>query len=147
MSDERLHLTLAFLGHRPEGDAAAAGRVLEALPSQAVRMRIGPALLLPSRAPRVLTASMEDLGGLMALQTAVADGLAEAAIYVPEERPFRPHVTVARLARGARPPRGRQPAAGPEPVEFAGECVSLFSSQPGAEGSRYTPLTRVPLGG
>ena len=45
-------------------------------------------------------------------------------IYEPEARPFRPHVTVARLRTGARPPRTL--AAAPEPLAFAGGAVDAL---------------------
>jgi 2'-5' RNA ligase len=143
--DEALHLTLAFLGQRPEEDVDVVRPVLEAAAGPAPSSRLGPALLLPPRRARVLCASVEDLDGeLAALQARVSAGLAEAGVYEPETRPFRPHATVARLRSGARSPRAAR-TPGPEPVEFAGEAVTLFRSRPQPGGARYEALARMPL--
>ena len=55
----------------------------------------------------MLTVAVDDpSGGLAAVQAEVAGALAAAGTFEPEARPFRPHVTVARLRKGARR-RGR----------------------------------------
>ncbi len=145
VADDALHLTLAFLGHRPEGDIAAAEAVLAGLPGAAPALRLGGALLLPPRRARVLCAVVDDLDGdLAALQAAASDGLARAGLYIPERRPFRPHATVARLRAGARAPRSVD--AAPEPARFAGAAVTLYRSRLGRQGARYEPLARRALG-
>lgn len=147
--DESLHLTLAFLGNRPEGDVETCAGVLRAaVAGEAPVLRLTQALLLPPRAARVLCADVEDRdGALAAVQAAVSEGLARAALYVPEKRPFRAHITVARLQRGARPPRRAEGLPAPEALEFRAECVTLFRSQLQARGSQYEPLVRVPFAG
>jgi RNA 2',3'-cyclic 3'-phosphodiesterase len=145
VTDDALHVTLAFLGHRPEEDVAAAETVLAGLPAAAPALRLGGALLLPPRRARVLCAVVEDLdGALAALQAAASDGLAAAGLYTPERRPFRPHATVARLRSGARPPRSV--GAAPDPVTLAGEAVTLYRSRLARQGARYEPLARRALG-
>jgi 2'-5' RNA ligase len=74
----------------------------------------------------------------------VSAGLADAGVYEPETRPFRAHATVARLRSGARPPRAAA-TAGPEPVAFHGEAVTLYRSSLRRGGAQYEPLARVPL--
>jgi 2'-5' RNA ligase len=64
--------------------------------------------------------------------------MAEAGLYELEARPFRPHVTVARLRPGARPPR--DVAASPERVAFRGGPVVLYRSHVRRGGARYEPL-------
>jgi RNA 2',3'-cyclic 3'-phosphodiesterase len=145
VGDDALHLTLAFLGHRPEDDVDAAGAVVAGLPGLAPPLRLAGAVLLPPRRARVLCAAVEDVeGALAALQAAASAGLQAAGLYTPERRPFRPHATVARLRAGARPPRSV--AAAPDPVAFAGAAVTLYQSRLGRAGARYEPLTRRPLG-
>ena len=65
-------------------------------------LALGGALWLAPRRPHVLTVAVEDAdGALAALQARVVEALAEAAGRdEPERRPFRPHVTVARVRRG-----------------------------------------------
>ena len=61
--DEALHLTLAFLGHRPEADVPKVVDVLRGAPMHAPRLALGAALALPPKRPRVLTAEVEDPHG------------------------------------------------------------------------------------
>ena len=144
--DAALHITLVFLGHRPPGESEAVAAVLRACAGPAADLALGPALLLPPRRARVLSAVIEDrAGALGALQTRVAAGLEGAGLHEPERRPFRPHATVARLRAGARPPRAA-PLDGPEPVGFAGEALTLYRSRLSRDGAGYEPLERIALG-
>lgn len=138
LPEASFHVTLAFLGHRPEGDvervAAALGEL--ALPA-ALPLRLGAGLLLPPRRARVLT--VEVAGAVAPLQAQVSDALAALGVYAPERRPFRAHVTVARLRSGARPPRA-PPDVSCETVAFAGGPVVLYESRLGRGGASYEPL-------
>jgi 2'-5' RNA ligase len=141
VGDEALHLTLAFLGHRPEEDVEAASAVVAGAPDAAPPLRLGGALLLPPRRARVLCADVEDVDGVLgALQATVSDRLEAAGLYTPERRPFRPHATVARLRAGARPPRSVD--AAPETLAFRGAAVTLYQSVLRREGARYERLAR-----
>ena len=86
----------------------------------------------------------DEAGALAELQARVSAGLSSAGVYEPEARPFRAHATVARLRSGARPPR-ETATAGPEPIEFAGEALTLYRSSLRRGGAQYEPLVRVPL--
>jgi len=142
---ENLHLTLAFLGTRSPEDAAAVGEGLPGLvdahpPGE---LATAGALWLPPRRPRVLTVALAACADLVALHAVVVGGLAGAIGHVPEERPFRPHVTVGRVPRGASV---RAVALDPPPAsEFHAEAVTLYRSHTGAGGARYEPLVRVPF--
>ena len=101
--DEALHLTLAFLGHRPEADVERIAALLHGAPVNAPRLTLGRALGLPLKRPRVLTAAIVDHDGtLTGLQRWVSRELAAAGLYEPEAREFRPHATVARLRPDAK---------------------------------------------
>jgi 2'-5' RNA ligase len=142
--DEALHLTLAFLGHRPEADVEAAAAVLRDAPTTAPRLTLGRALGLPLRRPRVLSAALIDHDGtLTELQDWLSGKLAARGLYEPEAREFRPHATVARLRPDARAVGGKLP--GPAPVTFYGEALTLYESRLRRGGARYEPLARVPL--
>jgi RNA 2',3'-cyclic 3'-phosphodiesterase len=138
------HVTLAFLGRCADDDAA---RVAALLPDAAAApaLRVAGALLLPPRGARVLTVALEDRDGTLgALQARVGADLAAAGLYVPERRPFRPHVTLARLRAGARAPRAL--AVAPPPLAFAGTAVTLYRSDLARSGATYVPLAVRPLG-
>jgi 2'-5' RNA ligase len=141
---QSLHLTLAFLGRRPATDVPAIEGVLRAAAGPAPRLALAGALLLPPRRARVLCAALTDLDGTLAdLQARVSDGLAAAGVYTPEERAYRAHATVARLRPRARAPR--TVGTDPEPLEFAGEALTLFESRLHPHGARYEPLVRLNL--
>jgi len=140
LREESFHVTLAFLGHRPQGDVELVAGALRALaPWQPPRLALGDGLLLPPRRARVLTVALGDPDGVLGLlQAEVVAGLAAAGLYEPEARPFRPHVTVARLRPRAAAPRTL--AMAPEPLAFTGEAVTLYRSRLRREGADYEPL-------
>lgn len=145
VADSALHLTLAFLGHRPAGDVAAVRTALAASAGPALELSLGGGLRLPPRRPRVLCAEVADPGGALAsLRADLSARLVAAGVCEPEPRPFRAHVTVARLRSGARAPRGPVRPA-PAPVAFTAEHLTLYASRSGPAGARYDPLARVAL--
>ncbi len=137
-SQDRWHVTLAFLGEVAEGKlddltvrlARAAGR------HQAQELRIGHGGAFPNaRRARVLIARVEgDQPALAALAASVAAGARRAGAPPPDEgRRYRPHITLARC---------RQPTDVGEVVgalgEFAGATwsvdeVHLIRSHPGSK--------------
>jgi 2'-5' RNA ligase len=82
------------------------------------------------------------LGECAALQAVLSERLADLGVYEPEQRRFRPHLTVARGDRV----RVRGLPALPDCGEFTGEAVTLFRSHLGRGGARYEALVSVPLG-
>jgi 2'-5' RNA ligase len=145
VSDDALHVTLAFLGHRPLDDIdPAAAAVRSAVSGAVAALSLGAPLWLAPRRPHVLTVEVVDGdGALIALQERVVAALVDAVGYAPDRRRFRPHVTVARVRHGAAPRRGGLPE-GPR-AEFAGEAVVLYRSWLGGGPARYEPLERVAL--
>jgi 2'-5' RNA ligase len=144
VAPDALHLTLAFLGSRPPGDADAVAAVLAAeAGSPAPRLKLAGALLLPPRRARVLTVALDDPDGtLAALQGRVATALERIGVYTPEARPFRAHVTVARVRPRVRPPRAAEPA--PE-AAFTATALTLYRSLLHPKGARYEPLSSAML--
>jgi RNA 2',3'-cyclic 3'-phosphodiesterase len=142
-----LHVTLVFLGWQDESAAAqiaeaafdaAAGVDAPVLTATAVRP-------LPPRRPRLFALDLEDEDGRASrVQGAISDALEEARFYRPEKRPFWPHLTLARVKRGARPePLPDVPPPG-EPFE-TGE-LTLYRSTLRPQGALYEPLARAELG-
>jgi len=79
--------------------------------------------------------------------TALHDQLCDALDVAPQHRPFRPHVTLARL-RGRRRPASRDlpPAPG---LDLEPTGVVLLRSHldgPGGRPARYEELARAPVG-
>lgn len=124
---DRLHLTLHFLGQRPAGEMPLLQRLLqvgwEGCELQLDRCTVWPggiAVLESSTVPPALAR----------LHAELARRLAEAGIPV-DARPYRPHVTLARKASGARPPPGCPPLHWRVAPGFA-----LVQSLPGGRGYR-----------
>jgi RNA 2',3'-cyclic 3'-phosphodiesterase len=140
LAEDSFHVTLAFLGHRPEGDVEVVSGILAGLGDrQPMDLRLGAALLLPPRRARVLTVALEVRDASLAgLHGEVGAALAAAGVFEPESRPFRPHVTVGRLRAGARAPRVVD--AEPEPPGFSADAVTLYRSRVGRGGASYEPL-------
>ncbi len=144
-----IHLTLRFLG---EIDPA---RLETAVPAwreaaaraPALRFRVaGIGVFPPSGSPRVLWAGIEGIepeGSLAALAASLEAG-ATAAGAPGETRAFRPHLTIARAARGARP--GIPPSEELPGWEIEADEVVLYRSELLPEGARHTPLSRFALG-
>lgn len=97
---ERLHLTLHFLGNVP------AGRVPDLSSGLSVHwtgceLALDRACVWPGGIAVLEAAQVP--AGLAQLHAALAERLRAMEIPV-EERPYRPHVTLARKAHGAEPP-------------------------------------------
>jgi RNA 2',3'-cyclic 3'-phosphodiesterase len=161
VAPEALHVTLAFLGSRPPTDVAAIAPIVTA-ERVAPRLALGAVALLPPRRARVLTVTLVDpSGALAALQARVADALTRAGVYTPEEpvdeyrsdhsstdseaRPFRPHVTLARLRPRTRAPRTIDLRV--DPLEFSATAVTLYLSRLGSGGARYEAVAAGTLRG
>jgi 2'-5' RNA ligase len=144
---DALHVTLAFLGWRDEGLVESiAGAVERSVSGLGAPELIPRALVgLPSRRPRVLAVDLDDRKGRAGeVQASVERALVAAGAHDTESRAYRPHVTVARVRKGRRPPSGRfpEPPGGP----FVASDVVLFRSDLSPAGARYTALARSSLG-
>jgi RNA 2',3'-cyclic 3'-phosphodiesterase len=144
---EALHVTLAFLGWQ---DESAAPRIaeqafgaVEGLP--APRLTALGVQAVPPRRPRLFALDLEDEdSGATRVQGAVSDALEAARVYRPEKRPFWPHITLARVKRGAR--AGPLGDAAPPVEPFPASELTLYKSTLRPQGALYEPLARVPLG-
>lgn len=148
VAPEALHVTLVFLGYRPEKEIPAiADAAFEALDGLlAARLRPTGVRALPPRRPRLFALDLEDAGGGCTRVQAAAEGaLAAARFHRPEKRPFWPHVTIARVKRDRRAEpllEGRAPL----PPAFRARDVVLYRSLLSPRGARYEALARLELG-
>jgi len=108
---EDLHLTLVFLGPVRRERLAELARALPACLPQVppLELGLGPSGAFPNqREPRVLWLALEErrpgaLADLARVREALAE-LCRGQRLAVDPRPFVPHLTVARLRGGARPP-------------------------------------------
>jgi 2'-5' RNA ligase len=144
VGEEAMHVTLAFLGHRPEDEIDPARAAVRAVQGSAPELALGEPLWLAPRRPHVLAMALDDADRTLAtLRADVVDLLGATLGWEPESRPFRPHVTVARVRRGARP-RTRDLPPAPS-ASFTGQEVVLYRSHLGSGPARYEALERVAL--
>jgi 2'-5' RNA ligase len=144
--DDQLHLTLRFIGevdrHRAEDIAAALG----ALHAPAISARIaGVGLFDRKGQPHMVWAAVEPMAALAGLHRKVDQLLARVGV-AAETRAFVPHITLARLNRGAGPvapflAQSSELAS----ASFDFTHVILYESELARGGSRYHPVARYPL--
>jgi RNA 2',3'-cyclic 3'-phosphodiesterase len=145
VADEALHVTLVFLGHLPEEEIP---RIAEAIIPPALDAPVLTATgvkPVPPRRPRLFALDLSDAEGRAGrIQAVVSDALEGLGLYEPEKRPFWPHVTLARVRKGARV--GRFDVPGPPAEPWRAEALTLYRSRLSPKGARYEALAKLPLG-
>jgi 2'-5' RNA ligase len=143
---EQLHVTLAFIGEVDEAKAAAARTVVESVPRETGgEVALGGFAFFPTaKKARVVALDIADEAGLLGgIYERVMGGLEGAGVMRREKRPFRAHVTVARL----RAPGPVQPMTESGQARFAVESVCLYRSELKREGAVYTVVACAALSG
>jgi len=154
VAPESLHITLAFLGYRPEKEVERIAEIVRESAAPAPLVELRDAEQRPPRGRARLFALPAISPGSEALQAGLEQKLVENGFYKPEKRRFWPHVTVARVrpeARGSRRPAVvfAPPGAIPEELEEPRIAVrmTLYRSVLQPTGARYVPLAQVQLPG
>jgi len=140
---DKMHITLKFAGELDAAAAAPIGKALRELaegkPAPApctVKLDAFPKV----EHARVIVAELVDASGDITKLAAAVDKLAAKHGVPKEDRPFRPHVTLARLKR----PYDARKWLRADVAEAAGECrcvtLTLYRSELKPEGSVYIPL-------
>ncbi len=150
---ENLHITLAFLGFRPEKDAERVAAAVEECAGPAPLVELGDPVGRPPRRPGVY--ALPALSpGTEAMQARLAERLVAERLYEAEKRPYWPHVTVARVraeGRGSRRPKRVESAPKKLPPglseAFYGVRLTLYRSELQPSGARYVPMAQVELPG
>jgi len=103
---DNIHITMVFLGNVPVEDVEPMGESAEKVCQQygpfAISLR-GAGVFSSRRNPRVLWAGMEgDIDRMTCFRDVLQRHLKPFGIK-QEKRPFRPHLTIGRFRKGARP--------------------------------------------
>lgn len=138
---ENLHVTLAFLGHRPAGEVPAIAAELRAAAAAARPSRLRPLRYRQTRSVGMIVLDDPE-GSATALAGDLHGRLERLGVYRREGRPWLPHITVL-----------RRPERGGERPEVANTCSihvvrsALYRSSLAAGGARYDALETAALGG
>jgi len=143
---ESWHITLQFLGSTTAQQFECVVARLRALHHIPIHIQIG-ALGTFARAG-VLFVDVHVTPQLLALQQSVTAATANCG-FTPEDRPYHPHITLARRkGRGGNKEfRNLRLQVTPPPhfSSFTAESFVLYQSIPSPEGSRYEIRERFPL--
>jgi len=143
---ENLHITLRFVGEATERDAALLDEALFSIERPAFELQVsGCGIFAQRRGPEAVWIGVAATPPLVDLQAAVERAAVRAG-FAPEEKRFRPHITLARL-KDTPQQRLQSFVAGHNlfkdtvPVEE----FTLFSSKLGAGDPVYLAEATYPL--
>jgi RNA 2',3'-cyclic 3'-phosphodiesterase len=138
---DHLHVTLAFLGHRPVDELES---ILDALREAAAAA--GPIRLVPERYRETRSVGMlvlSDLGGgATRLAEDLQGRLERLGVYERENRPWLPHLTVFRFRER---PRLQSPL--PDLGEVSPSDAAAYHSVLRSSGAQYFVVESFALGG
>lgn len=150
-----LHLTLAFLGELDDEAVAAAEEAATVAASGAHPFTLalaGLGTFGSPRAPRVVWAGITgEVAPLQRMQAHLADALADRG-FPREERPFSPHLTLARIRDRLDPTtldrmqERIQGAASKRYASWRVEAIGMMKSELLRGGARYTQMASARLG-
>ena len=146
-----LHLTLRFLGPTPESQLAALAEAIQAAAagSDRIGLRIAGAGAFPSRGrPRALWLGIADGADRLGALAGRLEGALERAGWAREERPFRPHLTLARadgVRSGPDTVAALAAAVGDTSIDARLDRIVLFESITGSGPARYEPRAEAHL--
>jgi 2'-5' RNA ligase len=146
---ENLHITTKFIGEWPEERLPELTAALHALPPRtAIAIAIEKLGFFPNpHAPRVLWAGVHGGDALTQLARETEDALATLGI-AKEQRPYSPHLTLARIKTPGKQPELLQAVAKLPSLDFGNftaDRVFLYRSKTAPTGSVYTQLAEFPF--
>jgi len=140
---EKIHITQKFLGDvevtRVEELSRAARRAAATIEPFELTVT-GPGAFPSHGPPRVLWLGIEDASGQLSNLHRTLEDECAAAGFPRESRPFKPHLTLARIRtpHGARKLAAAHRESSFEPQTFTVSELVLMRSELGPGGSRYT---------
>jgi RNA 2',3'-cyclic 3'-phosphodiesterase len=142
---ERVHLTLKFLGEVPPGDLPRLIPVLERIGRDGTTFDAstsGLGVFPSARRARILWAGIGEGSEELVSLARTVERLLEPEGFVPEDKPFVPHLTLGR----ARRPVPFDPSATVLPeLRFPVHEVALVESRHEPSGLTYSPLAEYRL--
>ena len=137
---EQLHITLAFLGHRPVADVPVVSEALETACAGVELPSLTPRRYRETRSVGMIV--LDDEGERATrLAERLHKRLERARVYEREKRRWLPHLTVVRFRT---PPRLRLDS--PETAAFSPSGAAVYHSLLRPGGAQYEVLQTVALG-
>jgi 2'-5' RNA ligase len=150
---DAVHLTLLFLGETPEAEVPAFADALRETfarhSSLELRLASGGSFP-PGRPARVAWVGVEAPEALTSLQEETTAAAVATLGFTPEERPFHPHVTLARCPdpwRREAIDKFKTAFTGPIGPPFVADRGILFESKLSPKGARYREVAAFPMEG
>jgi 2'-5' RNA ligase len=141
VSRANLHITLAFLGHRPAEELEPILEATREAAAAADPIRLEPDRYRETRSVGMV--ALVDAGdGATRLANDLFGRLEALGVYRPEHRPWLPHITVVRFRR---PPRLRPPL--PDLGPFSPSDAAVYHSVLRSTGAQYEVVESFALGG
>jgi 2'-5' RNA ligase len=134
---ENIHITLVFLGEVAEPTLPHIERELSELNFAPFPLRLTSLDTFPRGG--VLFAAAEPTRALLHLQSKVAAGMARCG-FAPEDRPYNPHITLARFHGPLRLSQRQHALPTPLQQSFTAETINLYRSNLTPSGSHYEVL-------
>jgi len=161
MSGESFHVTLKFIGEKPEAAVKQVETSLRSIHAQPFQLRFSGTGFFPTpRAARVFWIGIQAPNALARLATAIDESLATIGV-AKDDRVFNPHLTLARARGGSGAPgprRGDKPnrqfatlqeSIAAHPATDFGTMTAreffLYRSQLSNKGSQYTKIASFEL--
>ena len=138
---EHLHVTLAFLGHRPAGELESIVGALGSAAGLAGEIRLTPVRYRETRSVGMLVLDDAEEAAVR-LAGDLQERLESLGVYRRESRPWLPHLTVARWRE-----RPRLRPDSPPRRTFVPSDAAAYLSRLHPDGARYEVLETVALGG
>lgn len=161
VTTESMHITLKFIGEKSDAVVKTIEQALGSIAAAPLQIRFSGAGFFPTpRAARVFWVGIEAEAALAELAAKIDDSLANLGI-PKEQRPFSPHLTLARASGGSGAPGWRegdkpnrqfaklQQTLERTPAPDFGTMTAreffLYRSQLSSKGSQYTKIARFNL--
>jgi 2'-5' RNA ligase len=161
MRPESLHVTLKFIGERPEEHVELLTQHLQSVPSGPFELRFtGYGFFPTAKAPRVFWIGIQADAHLVELAANIDAATSELGI-PREERPYSPHLTLARAGGRSGAPKSRKHDAPKSAFAVLEKRLAamgeldfgrmtarefiLYQSELSPRGSKYTKLQRFLL--
>jgi len=146
---ENLHITTKFIGECPEERLPELIAALRTLPQRpAITIAIEKLGFFPNpHAPRVFWAGVHGRDALTKLARETEEALAALGI-AKEQRPYSPHLTLARIKTPGKQPALLQAVANLPSLDFGSFTANrffLYRSKTAPTGSVYSQLAEFPF--